>query len=46
MSFKPVSITISLTFSDVTDRFRASAQIAASERDYRLLAENAGDLVV
>ncbi len=37
---------ISLTYGDVSDRFHAAARIAASERDYRLLAENAGDLVV
>ncbi len=36
---------ISLTWSDVTGRFLAVQRLAASERQYRLLAENAADVV-
>ena len=36
---------ISLTWSDVTGRFQAVQRLAASERQYRLLAENAADVV-
>ena len=36
---------ISLTWSDVTGRYRAVQRLAASERQYRLLAENAADVV-
>lgn len=34
-----------LTWSDVTERFQYMQRIAASEATYRLVAENAGDLV-
>jgi len=36
---------LSLTWRDVTERFRAAQRTAASERQYRLLAENAADIV-
>ena len=36
---------ISITWSDVTERFQYTQRIAASERNYRLLAENVGDVV-
>ena len=36
---------ISLTFSDVTERYQAAQRISASERSYRLLAENSSDMV-
>ena len=36
---------LSLTWSDVTERFEFAQRIAASERNYRLLAENADDMV-
>lgn len=36
---------ISLTFGDVTERYEAAQRISASERSYRLLAENSGDMV-
>lgn len=36
---------ISLTWNDVTDRFHSAQRIAESERYYRLLAENIGDVV-
>ena len=36
---------ISLTWSDVTARYRAVQRLAASERQYRLLAENVADVV-
>lgn len=36
---------IALTWRDVTERYDAMAEIAASERRYRLLAENASDIV-
>jgi PAS domain S-box-containing protein len=36
---------LSLNWSDVTDRFRAAQRLAESERYYRLLAENVGDVV-
>ena len=37
---------LSLTWIDVTDRFDAAQRIAASEQNYRLLVENAGDIVI
>lgn len=37
---------ISLTWRDVSDRFRSARALAASEARYRLLAENMSDLVV
>ena len=36
---------ISITWTDVTERFQYMQRIAASERNYRLLAENVGDVV-
>ncbi len=36
---------VSVTWSDVTERFEAARRLAASERKYRLLAENAADVV-
>ncbi|MEI6624218.1 MAG: PAS domain-containing protein, partial [Actinomycetes bacterium] len=36
---------ISYTWRDITDRHTAVADLAASERQYRLLAENASDIV-
>lgn len=36
---------LSLTWSDVTDRYEAACRLALSEEHYRLLAQNAGDLV-
>ena len=36
---------LSLTWSDVTERFNIAQRIAASEQNYRLLAENADDMV-
>ena len=38
--------SLSLTWRDVTERHEASARVAASERHYRLLAENSSDVVV
>lgn len=37
---------ISLSFSDVTERFLSAERIAKSEEHYRLLAENSTDVVV
>ncbi len=37
---------LSFTWRDVTDRFAAAQALAEQERQYRLLAENAGDVVV
>ncbi len=37
---------LSLTWRDVTDRFRSVQRIAESEQNYRLLAENSGDVIV
>lgn len=37
---------LSLTWRDVTDRFRSMQRIAESEQNYRLLAENSGDVIV
>lgn len=39
------SDVISLTWRDVTDRVKATAQVAESEERFRLLAENSGDVV-
>ena len=36
---------LNLTWRDVTERFQAAQRIAASERQYRLLAENSTDIV-
>ncbi|MCB9408854.1 PAS domain S-box protein [Mycolicibacterium sp.] len=36
---------LSLTWTDVTDRYHAAARLAASEERYRLLAENSADIV-
>ncbi len=36
---------VSLSWSDVTDRYQAARRLAHSEEQYRLLAENAGDVV-
>lgn len=36
---------LTLSWTDVTDRFHAAQRISASERSYRLLAENSSDLV-
>jgi sigma-B regulation protein RsbU (phosphoserine phosphatase) len=36
---------LNVTRRDVTDRFDVTQRIAASEQNYRLLAENAGDMV-
>lgn len=38
--------SITLTWRDVTERFAAAQQIAESEEQFRLLAENSGDMVV
>jgi PAS domain S-box-containing protein len=38
--------SIALTWRDVTDRFQSVQRLAASERSYRLLAENATDVIV
>lgn len=37
---------LSLTWTDVTERFNATERIAASEQNYRLLVENTGDIVI
>ena len=37
---------IGLTWRDVTDRYRAPQGIIAAQQNYRLIAENAGDLVL
>ena len=36
---------VSLSFRDVTDRYQEAERLAASERRYRMLAENASDIV-
>ena len=36
---------LSVTWSDVTDRYKATQRIADSERKYRLLAENSADVI-
>ncbi len=41
-----VGDSLSFTWRDVTERHRASEQLAASEEQYRLLAENSSDVVV
>ncbi len=41
-----VGDALSFTWRDVTDRFTAAQALAEQEREYRLLAENAGDIVV
>jgi PAS domain S-box-containing protein len=37
---------LSLTWRDVTDRYAAAQRLAASEEQYRVLAENASDVVM
>ena len=37
---------LSLTFRDVTDRYYAAQRLAASEEEYRLLAENTSDVTM
>jgi len=37
---------LSVTWSDVTDRFLAAQRIAESEQNYRLIAENSADVIV
>lgn len=37
---------LSVTWSDVTDRFEADRRLADSEKQYRLLADNSSDLIV
>jgi len=41
-----VGDAISLTWRDVTERSRAASALAASEEQYRLLAENSSDVVM
>ena len=41
-----VGDSLSYTWRDVTERHRAGEQLAASEEQYRLLAENSSDVVV
>lgn len=37
--------SVSLTWRDVTERYRASQRMVAAQQKYRLIAENVGDLV-
>lgn len=37
--------SISVTWRDVTERYRAAQRIAAAQQSYRLIAENVGDVV-
>ena len=37
--------SITLTWRDVTEHFEAAARMAQSEEQFRLLAENSGDMV-
>ncbi len=41
-----VGDALSFTWRDVTERFTSARALAEQEREYRLLAENAGDVVV
>lgn len=41
-----VGDALSFTWRDVTDRYRAAAQLAESEEQYRLLAENSSDVIM
>ena len=41
-----VGDALSFTWRDVTDRFQSAQALAEQEREYRLLAQNAGDVVV
>lgn len=38
--------SISLTWRDVTERYHATQRVVAAQHKYRLIAENAGDLVL
>lgn len=42
---RATATSLVLAWSDVTDRFHAAQRVAESERYYRLLAENIGDVV-
>lgn len=41
-----VGDALSTTWHDVSERYRAARRLAASEQNYRLLAENSGDVVL
>ena len=42
---RATATSIALTWRDVTERVQTAQRITTSERNYRLLAENAGDMV-